>query len=169
MPGHSPDRLSLRKKKTMSDPFEEVFDGNGASGSGLDLHMGDPVIVIPTEYIPRDLKGDKDEWVAAISADLINFSDPEKPWTDDGVRIWAKLIVNNLKNRAQWNSRNPDGNPDTNLPKMIVGIVSKGPKVGKNSPPWELKTIEDQALLSKMKSWARANLKIQSSDPFAPQ
>lgn len=148
------------------DPFSDVFAGNGASGSGLDPHEGAPVILIPTEYVPRDLKGDDGEWVAAVAANIINFSNPDDVSVDDGVRIWAKKIVSAVKSNAQWNNQNPNGDPNTHLPKMVVGIVTKGQRSGKNSAPWLMEPIQDKELLGKMANWARSKLVIKVSDPF---
>lgn len=148
------------------DPFEGVFSANGATGSGLDPHEGAPVILVPNEYVPRDLKGDDGEWVPAISGMIVNFSDPDNPFVDDGVRMWARKIVSALRRNAEWNASNPEGNPNNNLPKMTVGIVSKGTRSGKNSAPWQLESISDDILLKKMATWARSHLVISVSNPF---
>lgn len=150
------------------DPFGDVFAGNGASGSGLDPHENSPVIMIPVEFDRQGLRGDDGEWVATIDANIVSFANPDAPAMDDGVRIFAGRIVTALKNHAVFNMKNPEGDPNTNFPKMTVGIIKKGQRSGKKNPPWLMEPIEDKELLSKMGVWARANLKVKASDPFAP-
>ena len=154
----------MTDESTEVDPFGDDLFNNGASGSGLDEFENKPILIIPTEWTKGGFTDSTGKAVDVVDATVISFGEGT-PEVVEAVRIFAGALVGGLKRNALFNAQH-DVNPSTGLPKMTIGKLYKGPKSAGKAQPWKLDPITDKAMISRMASYARANLKSQ--DPFTP-
>lgn len=148
------------------DPFDdEIFSGNGAGGTGLDLVKDQPCIFIPQDYkkmADRKNKDGSDKYMVVATA--VSFADPTNPEVHDELPIFGNAVVDMLKKMAQKNERGET--TDKGFPFMRIAVPFPNKEKGQaGNPMWDFKAVEDSALVRVMAKYAYDNLKAK--DPFS--
>jgi hypothetical protein len=147
-----------------TDPFDDIFSGNGAGGTGLDLVCDQPCILIPQEYkkmSDRKNKDGSDKYMVVTTA--VSFSDPTNPEVHNELPVFGNAVADMLKNFALKNAAGEV--TEKGFPFMRIAIPFKNKEKGQaGNPMWDFKAVEDQNLIRAMAAYAHKNLKPAS--PF---
>lgn len=144
---------------------DDPFKSGSAGGAGITEYDGQLLLVIPTEHVTDiDTTFGKTD---AVRVDFVVLDGPEGVETVDDTLVFQRILISAFKSMAKFNERNPDGDPKSGYPKMILGRLfqDESQKKKGQSAPWVLgePTDEDKALARDY----LPNLKREPADPFA--
>ena len=147
---------------------DDMFD-NRATGSGLDPYEDTCVLFVPTAFIKDGGKSLRDQSPIDVADTIVvGFAPGEDP-DESTVRVHSGALVSTLRRAAVFNEAVEKGTKDpqdNGLPKMVIGRLYKDIKNQKKgqATAWALDKVEDEAVISSMRSYALKNFK--ESSPF---
>jgi len=150
--------------ETSNDPFDDIFSGNGAGGTGLDLVCDQPCIFVPQEYKKGNGMQNKDgSDKYMIVTTVISFANPENPEVHEELPVFGSAVVDMLKKMAL---KNESGTlTEKGFPFMRVAVPFRNEQKKKaGNAQWDFKAVEDPGTMKVMAAYAHKNLKPAS--PF---